>query len=69
MFRMDPFYPPRIDVARANFLPHVAGCTGSTSEKAVQGIYNLPDVAMLDMGDFVGGLLNFFANILFQNSL
>ena len=43
-----------IDVARANFLPHVAGCTGSTSEKAVKQIYNLPDIAMLDMGDFVG---------------
>jgi len=49
-----------IDVARANFLPHVAGCTGSTSEKAVQGIYNLPDIAMLDMGDFVGGMLKYF---------
>ena len=49
-----------IDVARANFLPHVAGCTGSTSEKAVQEIYNLPDIAMLDMGDFVGGLLKYF---------
>ena len=49
-----------IDVARANFLPHVAGCTGSTSEKAVKQIYNLPDIAMLDMGDFVGGLLKYF---------
>ena len=49
-----------IDVARANFMPHVAGCTGSTSEKAVQGIYNLPDIAMLDMGDFVGGMLKYF---------
>ena len=47
-------------MARANFLPHVAGCTGSTSEKAVQEIYNLPDIAMLDMGDFVGGLLKYF---------
>lgn len=49
-----------IDVARANFLQHVAGCTGSTSEKTVQTIYNLPDEAMLDMGDFVGGLLKYF---------
>ncbi|GIT73192.1 MAG: hypothetical protein Ct9H300mP28_30060 [Pseudomonadota bacterium] len=47
-------------MARANFLPHVAGCTGSTSEKAVQEIYNLPDIAMLDMGDFVGGMLKYF---------
>ena len=52
-----------IDVARANFLPHVAGCTGSTSEKAVQEIYNLPDIAMLDMGDFVGGMLKYFRTV------
>ena len=58
-----------IDVARANFLPHVAGCTGSTSEKAVQEIYNLPDIAMLDMGILWEACLNIFANILFQNSL
>ncbi|MDP7620999.1 MAG: cobalt-precorrin-5B (C(1))-methyltransferase, partial [SAR324 cluster bacterium] len=31
-----------------------------TSEKAVQEIYNLPDIAMLDMGDFVGGMLKYF---------
>ena len=48
-----------IDVARANGLEHVAGCTGSTSEQAVQQIYDLPDIAMLDMGDFAGGLLKY----------
>lgn len=48
-----------IDVARANGLLHVAGCTGSTSEKAVQQIHGLPDFAMLDMGDFAGGLLKY----------
>ena len=48
-----------IDVARANGLDHVAGCTGSTSEKAVQARYGLPDIAMLDMGDFAGGLLKY----------
>ncbi len=48
-----------IDVARANGLTHVAGCTGSTSEKAVQHIHGLPDFAMLDMGDFAGGLLKY----------
>ena len=46
-----------IDVARANGLLQVAGCTGSTSEKFVQNHFRLPDEAMLDMGDFVGGLL------------
>ena len=48
-----------IDVARANKLPHVAACTGSTSEAAVQKRYNLPEIALLDMGDFAGGLLKY----------
>ena len=49
-----------IDVARANGLQHVTGCTGSTSENFVQNHYGLPDEAMLDMGDFAGGLLKYF---------
>jgi cobalt-precorrin-5B (C1)-methyltransferase len=48
-----------IDVARATGLEHVAGCTGSTSESAVQSHYGLSDTAMLDMGDFAGGLLKY----------
>ncbi|MDH3595610.1 MAG: cobalt-precorrin-5B (C(1))-methyltransferase [Rhodospirillales bacterium] len=48
-----------IDVARAGGIAHVAGCTGSTSERAVQALYGLPDVALLDMGDFAGGLLKY----------
>ncbi|MGH1329598.1 MAG: cobalt-precorrin-5B (C(1))-methyltransferase [Paracoccaceae bacterium] len=50
-----------VDVARAAGIDHVAGCTGATSERAVQGLYDLPDQAMLDMGDFVGGLLKYLA--------
>lgn len=50
-----------IDVARAEGQAHVAGCTGATSEKVVQGLYGLPDYAMLDMGDFVGGTLKYLA--------
>ncbi|MEO0371816.1 MAG: cobalt-precorrin-5B (C(1))-methyltransferase [Pseudomonadota bacterium] len=50
-----------IDVARAEGLIHVAGCTGATSEKTVQSHYGLPDHAMLDMGDFVGGMLKYLA--------
>lgn len=50
-----------VDVARANGMTHVAGCTGSTSERVVQGLYGLPDQAMLDMGDFAGGLLKYLA--------
>lgn len=48
-----------IDVARADGLTHVAGCTGNTSERVVQGLYGLPDHAMMDMGDFVGGMVKY----------
>jgi cobalt-precorrin-5B (C1)-methyltransferase len=48
-----------IDVARACRLMHVAAATGSTSERAVQAHYGLPDVALIDMGDFVGGTLKY----------
>lgn len=50
-----------IDVARADGLTHVAGCTGATSEGTVQKLYGLPDHAMLDMGDFAGGMLKYLA--------
>ncbi|GFE64264.1 cobalt-precorrin-5B (C(1))-methyltransferase [Litoreibacter roseus] len=50
-----------IDVARADGLSHVAGCTGATSERVVQEMMHLPDHAMLDMGDFAGGLLKYLA--------
>jgi cobalt-precorrin-5B (C1)-methyltransferase len=50
-----------IDVAVAGGQTHVAGCTGSTSETVVQEMYGLPDHAMLDMGDFSGGLLKYLA--------
>ncbi len=48
-----------IDVARAAGLTHVAGCTGATSERVVQELYGLPDHAMLDMGDFLGGMAKY----------
>ena len=48
-----------IDVARANGLGHVAACTGSTSEATVRALYGLPETALLDMGDFAGGLLKY----------
>lgn len=48
-----------VDVARASGLAHVAGCTGATSERVVQTLHDLPDHAMLDMGDFAGGLLKY----------
>ncbi len=48
-----------IDVARAEGLGHVAGTTGATSEATVQTLHSLPDHAMLDMGDFVGGMTKY----------
>ena len=48
-----------IDVARAIGVEHVVGATGSTSEATVRTLYDLPEVAYLDMGDFAGGLLKY----------
>jgi cobalt-precorrin-5B (C1)-methyltransferase len=48
-----------IDVARASGLAHVAGATGSTSEAAVRELYSLPETALIDMGDFAGGMLKY----------
>jgi cobalt-precorrin-5B (C1)-methyltransferase len=48
-----------IDVARATGVAHVAGATGRTSEAAVKTLYGLADAAMIDMGDFVGGMLKY----------
>jgi cobalt-precorrin-5B (C1)-methyltransferase len=48
-----------IDVARAAGVAHIAAATGATSERAVQRLYNLPDHALIDMGDFVGGTLKY----------
>jgi cobalt-precorrin-5B (C1)-methyltransferase len=48
-----------IDVARAAGLAHIAGSTGSSSESAVQKFHCLPEIALIDMGDFVGGMLKY----------
>ncbi|MFI6800707.1 cobalt-precorrin-5B (C(1))-methyltransferase [Streptosporangium canum] len=48
-----------IDVARAAGRRHVAGCTGSTSEKVAAELYGLPEDALLDMGDFAGAVLKY----------
>ena len=48
-----------IDVARASGIDHVAGATGSASEAAVRKLHGLADVALIDMGDFVGGTLKY----------
>src|SRR6185503_11116914 len=48
-----------IDVARAAGIDHIAAATGTTSERAVQDLYSLPEQALIDMGDFVGGILKY----------
>ena len=48
-----------IDVARAMGFAHVAGSTGNASEIAVQKRYGLHEVQLIDMGDFVGGMLKY----------
>ena len=48
-----------IDVARAAGLTHIVGSTGANSESAAQKLYGLPEIALIDMGDFVGGMLKY----------
>lgn len=48
-----------VDVARAAGRRHVAGCTGSTSEKVAVAAHGLPEDALLDMGDFAGAVLKY----------
>ena len=48
-----------IDVARAEGITHAIAATGSVSEAAAQGIYDVPESALLDMGDFAGGMLKY----------
>lgn len=48
-----------VDVARASGATHVAACTGSTSERTATELFGLPEVALLDMGDFAGAVLKY----------
>lgn len=48
-----------IDVARAEGLTHILGATGNASEKAGQALHGLPETALIDMGDFIGGMLKY----------
>lgn len=48
-----------IDVARANGFDHVVAATGKTSEQAARDRFGLPLEAMIDMGDFAGGMLKY----------
>ncbi|HUK61119.1 MAG TPA: cobalt-precorrin-5B (C(1))-methyltransferase [Stellaceae bacterium] len=48
-----------IDVARAAGVTHIAAATGRTSEAAVQRLHGLAELALIDMGDFAGGVLKY----------
>src|SRR5271167_1948316 len=48
-----------VDVARASGCAHVGAATGETSEAAIRDLHHLPDHALIDMGDFVGGTLKY----------
>lgn len=48
-----------IDVARAMGFAHVSGATGNASEIAAQKLHSLHEVQLIDMGDFVGGMLKY----------
>jgi len=48
-----------VDVARAQGFKHVLAATGRTSEQAANSELSLPDEALIDMGDFAGGLLKY----------
>ncbi len=46
-----------IDVAKANGIKHIAASTGNSSEEAIKKHYQLPDIALIEMGDFAGAVL------------
>ncbi len=48
-----------IDVAKANGIMHIAASTGNQSEAAIREKYHLPDIALIEMGDFVGAVLKY----------
>ena len=48
-----------VDVARASGLTHLAGATGHVSEEAARRFHSLSELALIDMGDFAGGLLKY----------
>ncbi len=48
-----------VDVARASGCAHIGAATGETSETAIRLLHRLPDYALIEMGDFAGGLLKY----------
>jgi cobalt-precorrin-5B (C1)-methyltransferase len=48
-----------VDVARAAGIGHIGAATGATSEAALARLRGLSGSAVIDMGDFAGGLLKY----------
>ncbi|MBV8439738.1 MAG: cobalt-precorrin-5B (C(1))-methyltransferase [Hyphomicrobiales bacterium] len=48
-----------VDVARASGCAHIGAATGETSEAAIRALHGLPGHALIEMGDFAGGLLKY----------
>lgn len=46
-----------IDVAQANHIQHIAASTGNLSEQAIKQHYDLSEMALIEMGDFIGAVL------------
>jgi cobalt-precorrin-5B (C1)-methyltransferase len=52
-----------IDVADANQIQHIAACTGSGSEQMIQAHYQLSEMALIEMGDFIGAVLKYLKKV------
>ena len=46
-----------MQVAQATGCGHIAACTGAASERLLRSQYPLPEVALIEIGDFIGALL------------
>ncbi|NRA25616.1 MAG: cobalt-precorrin-5B (C(1))-methyltransferase, partial [Oleispira sp.] len=51
-----------IDVATTNGYRHIAASTGSSSEAVIRNHYQLPEIALIEMGDFVGAVFKHLRN-------
>ncbi|KXK70809.1 cobalt-precorrin-5B (C(1))-methyltransferase [Pseudomonas asiatica] len=52
-----------IDVAHTNGYTHIAACTGNASEDTMRRVYGLPEIALIEMGDFVGAVLKYLRKV------
>ncbi|MBN4080340.1 cobalt-precorrin-5B (C(1))-methyltransferase [Beggiatoa alba] len=55
-----------IDVAHANGIQHIAACTGSSSEDYIKTELDLPELALIEMGDFIGAVLKHLRKVPMQ---